>query len=66
MNLKTRPYAPFYELSNCEKHKCSESEYKCHSIHYCISIQQFCDGINDCTFGDDELDCGKNKKKINK
>lgn len=50
------------ELNNCIQSTCLIGEYKCKFHGYCIKIDQYCDGIDDCLLGDDEIDCGKTKR----
>lgn len=45
-------------LDACTKTVCLLGEYQCQYHRYCIKIDQYCDGINDCLLGDDEAFCG--------
>lgn len=40
----------------CRYIECKRHHYKCHES-YCIPIRKVCDGVIDCTVGDDEADC---------
>ena len=42
---------------------CFPGEFYCKSTGYCISIEQVCDGINHCWYGDDETFCQSFKPK---
>ena len=42
-------------LAACGRHQCS-GMYKC-PISYCIPVVRVCDQINDCPYGEDEVDC---------
>lgn len=47
----------------CLLSSCEPGFYLCKREAYCISIELFCDGINHCILGDDEVNCGKRKNK---
>lgn len=38
---------------------CDEGYYKCYNQNYCITIELICNGISECFYHDDELNCGK-------
>ena len=44
-------------LSDCIYHSCPQ-DYKC-EYSYCIPLHAVCNGILDCPYGEDEMDCGK-------
>lgn len=55
--LKTRPGFPFFELANCSLTSCLKGQYLCKERNYCIDINNFCDGVAHCHYGDDEENC---------
>lgn len=57
-NLLTKPHYPFHDLENCQNFNCPPHYYKCRSFGYCIPIENYCDGLNHCYLGDDEINCG--------
>lgn len=46
-----------YSKDSCISTSCEEGLYKCYRQNYCISIELICNGLNECFFGDDEVDC---------
>lgn len=44
-------------IKNCNMTRCNQGEYLCKFYKYCIKINQYCDGIDDCLYGDDEFNC---------
>ena len=44
-------------LSDCIYHSCPQ-HYKC-EYSYCIPLHAICNGVIDCPYGEDEMDCGK-------
>ncbi|XP_072384349.1 serine protease ndl [Diabrotica undecimpunctata] len=46
-----------HDLSDEQCVTCLESEYYCRLSQKCIKITQRCDGISDCSKGEDEWDC---------
>jgi hypothetical protein len=44
-----------------DANECGEGEYRCpfQDTNYCISASQRCNGVQDCSFGHDEVNCGK-------
>ncbi|CAD5121128.1 DgyrCDS9667 [Dimorphilus gyrociliatus] len=58
-NLDVRVREPFSLIKYCDREKCLKGEYLCQSSRYCISIEQVCDGINHCWYGDDEFNCSE-------
>lgn len=47
------------QIQSCPiNHKCNCGEIKCKNHHYCVKIDQICDGIRHCLEGDDESLCG--------
>ncbi|CAD5126845.1 DgyrCDS14875 [Dimorphilus gyrociliatus] len=42
----------------CAETSCKHGFYLCSRERYCISIEQMCDGVNQCPLGDDEYNCG--------
>lgn len=56
--LETKIYYPFFQLENCFGTKCKQNEYQCYFYSHCIPIENVCDGLTQCYYGDDEIDCG--------
>lgn len=55
----SKVHQPLETLKDCPKDiNCLIGFYKCKSVNYCISIQQFCDDIPHCPLNDDEINCG--------
>ena len=46
----------FYTANSCG---CGEGEYRCTDDKTCVDSDKFCDGVDDCPHGDDEVDCRK-------
>ncbi|CAD5114080.1 DgyrCDS3226 [Dimorphilus gyrociliatus] len=55
--LLTKIHYPYFDLEDCKDFKCNMGEYQCDKSNYCVPIQYVCDGINHCTYGDDESGC---------
>lgn len=51
LNLK------YNTIYTCSLSKCECGQYQCRFYSYCVSIEQICDGISHCLFGDDEEGC---------
>lgn len=64
--LISKIHLPLKTLENCKKNElCDIGYFKCRKVFFCMSIEQVCDGIEHCPFGDDEIDCGKmNDSKV--
>lgn len=60
-DLITKTHYPFNELEHCLNFNCSQGEYKCKLVGYCVKLDYICDGITHCLHGDDENQCGKKK-----
>lgn len=53
------PITDLFYVDKCTRTKCLAGEYLCYRENYCISIEQICDGVNQCKHADDEFYCGK-------
>ena len=48
------------EGESCPPFKCPDDKpHHCVDTEECIPLNYMCDGIPDCEYGDDEVDCGK-------
>jgi hypothetical protein len=49
-------------VSAADAKACGDGEFRCPfpDTDHCISASQRCNGVQDCTYGHDKRDCGKN------
>lgn len=55
--LKSYVQYPYKSLHSCNKKKCTNGQFFCSQLKFCISIELVCDGINHCIYNEDELEC---------
>lgn len=57
--LKSKIHFPKNQLLDCYDYfPCKVGFFQCKYDAYCIQVDQVCDGINHCSEGEDEIDCG--------